>query len=575
MYIDRVPNRNSAPCILLRESYWDEGKVKKRTLANITNWDPEIVAGLSVLLKNKSDALNPGEDFTIERSLPHGHVAAVLGVAGNLDLLNILSSKPCREQLLVLSMIVARILSPSSKLATARGLDEDTFSMSLGDELDLGKVESPELYSAMDWLYERQSRIEKKLAKRHLSDGTLVLYDVTSTYFEGKNCSLAKRGYNRDQKKGKLQIVFGLLCNKEGCPIAVEVFEGNTGDPSTLSCQIEKLSKRFGLKRVVLVGDRGMLTSARIDQELREVEGLDWISCLKFSQIEPLLKEGQIQMSLWEETGIAEITSPRYPGERLIICRNPIMAKKRAQIRNELLNATEKELEKIISATQREKNKLKGKDKIGIRVGKIINRFKAGRYFKVSIEEDGLKYTKNEEKIQQEQQLDGVYIVRTSVKKEVLSAEEAILSYKRLSTVEKAFRSLKTVDLKVRPIFHRLEKRVKSHIFLCMLAYYLEWHMRQALAPILFDDHDKQQARSLRKSVVKSAQISDAAKRKALTKKTEDGLPVHSFRTLLEDLATVAKVKIKPNIKGSPCFNKITNTTPLQDKAFELLGVNI
>ncbi len=574
MYIETVPNRNSPPCILLRESYREGDKVKKRTLANLSTWQPEIVAGLRILLKGGTAVEQRLDDLVeVTRSLPHGHVAAVLGTLYHLQLDRMIAAKACPERLLVVAMIVARIIAPRSKLATARGLGHDTLATSLAEELGLREVEATDLYAAMDWLYGRQAHIEKKLAKKHLSHGTLVLYDVTSTYFEGHQCALAKRGYCRDKKKGKVQIVCGLLCNKEGCPIAIEVFEGNTGDPTTLSSQIQKVRDRFALRQVVFVGDRGMLTSARIREEFVGVEGLDWVSCLKATQIQGLLEADAFQPSLFDEKDMAEITSPDYPDERLVVCRNPLLAAERARVREELLQATEEKLDNIVRATTRTRQRLTGQDNIGIRVGKVINQFKVGKHFTYEIRDEHFSYQRNTENIDKEKALDGIYVIRTSVLSARLSADETVVAYKSLSQVERAFRSCKTMDLKMRPIYHFLPHRVKVHIFLCMLAYYVEWHMRQSLAPMLFDDEHKDRAQALRTSPVAAATVSPAAKKKAQRKITEDGLPVHSFQTLLDDLATITKNRLQPRIADSPMFTKITQPTPIQRKAFRLLGL--
>ena len=570
MYIETVPNRNSPPCILLRESFRLEGKVKHRTLANLTEWPAHIVAGLRLLLKgHQPSATVNSESFRITRSLPHGHVAAVLGVVHNLGLERLLGSKLSRERNLALAMIVARIVEPGSKLATARSLDCQTLSSTLAEECHLeGSIHENELYAALDWLVSRQDRIEKALATRHLEEGCLVLYDLTSSYLEGKHCALARLGFNRDGKVGKLQIEYGLLCNKAGCPVAVEVFEGNTADPMTLGSQIEKVRERFGLKRVVLVGDRGMITQARIDQELRGVEGLEWIGALRSSQIAGLLEEGAIAPSLFDEKNLAEISSPDFPAERLIACRNPLLAQYRKSKREALLRATEVELETITLATKREKRPLRGKAKIALRAGRLIERFKMAKHFILNIEEDAFSWKRNETKIAQEAALDGMYVVRTCVDQSLLSASEAVERYKDLGAVEQAFRCIKTVDLKVRPIHHRLEARVRAHVFLCMLAYYVEWHMRKALAPILFGEDAPRQARQ---DVVSPKKPSLSAVRKARTKKTPEGMPVHSFQTLLADLSTIVRNSITPNLEGAPAWQQQTEPSALQRRAFDLL----
>jgi transposase len=444
----------------------------------------------------------------------------------------------------------------------------------LGESLKLGEVKEDELYEAMDWLLLRQERIERGLARRHLSEGGVVLYDVSSSYFEGRHCPLARRGHSRDGRRDRAQIVFGLLTDGEGCPVAVEVFEGNTADPKTLAVQIEKLSQRFGLKRLVLVGDRGMLTSARIEAELKTHPGLGWITSLRGPAIRKLVAGGFLQLSLFDERDLAEISSPEFPGERLIVCRNPLLAEERRRKRLELLEATERALEKIAAATRRPKNRLRGKERIGLRVGRVLGRFKMGKHFRLKITEESFHYERDQLRIEQEAALDGIYVIRTSVPKSELSAEQAVRSYKSLSAVERAFRSLKTMDLKLRPIHHHLGDRVRAHVLICMLAYYVEWHLRRALAPLLFDDEDQATAEALRPSVVAPARRSPRALRKLTTQRSESGSPVHSFQSLLRDLATVVKNRIAPKGLGLQPFEKITSPTPLQQRAFDLLGVS-
>jgi transposase len=540
MYVATVPNRNSPPAILLRESYREHGTVKTRTLANLTHLGSHQIQALRLALSGSLPATSTSlpESFRIVRSLPHGHVAAVLGCLRKLQLDSILDPAPSRQRELVIAMIVARIIEPASKLATARGLHADTLRHSLGEVLQLDSADETELYQAMDWLLPRQARMERQLAQRQLSNGGLVLYDLTSTYFEGRHCPLAKLGHSRDDRSGKPQVVFGLLTNAAGCPVAVEIFEGNTGDPKTVAAQVQKLRERFGLSKVVLVGDRGMITSARIRQDLPPSSGIQWISALRASQIQKLATGGHLQMSLFDKTDLVEIAHPDFPGERLIACFNPLLAEERARKRPELLAATEKQLEKIAAATRRRKRPLRGKQNIGLRAGKILNRYKMGKHFQLRIEDDSFHYQRKTANIEREESLDGMYVIRTSVGKEALSSEQVVASYKNLSGVERAFRSLKTVDLHVRPIHHRLPDRVRAHILLCMLAYYVEWHMRQSLASLLFDDDDKPQAQTARKSIVAAAQRSASAQRKALTKHTSEGATVHSFQTLLGDLAS-------------------------------------
>jgi transposase len=575
MYVTAIPNRNSPPAILLRESYRVDGKVKTRTIANITHLRPAQIEALRAALSGSVTALPLPDSFRIERSRPHGHVAAVLGSLRKLQLAAVVDPQSSRQRDLVVAMIAARILDPTSKLATARGLHSDTLHSSLGESLSLDSADETELYSAMDWLLARQPRIEHELAKRELQDGAMVLYDLTSTYFEGRHCPLAKRGHSRDVKSGTPQIVFGLLTNAAGCPVAVEVFDGNTADPRTVATQVDKLRHRFGLHKVVLVGDRGMITSARIREDLPASHGIDWISALRATQIQKLARDGRLQMSFFDRTDMVEIAHPDFPGERLVACFNPLLAEERARKRPELLAATEKQLEKIAAATKRSRRPLRGKQNIGLRAGKILNRYKMGKHFELRIAEDSFHYKRKEANIEREQSLDGIYVIRTSVKADALPSEQVVASYKSLSGVERAFRSLKTVDLHVRPIHHRLPDRVRAHILLCMLAYYVEWHMRQLLVPMLFDDHDKPQAQAARASIVAPAQRSDAARRKAATKKTNDGLKVHSFQTLLGDLATIVKNRILPQDKKIPAFDMLTTPTTLQQKAFDLLGVTL
>jgi len=577
MYVATVPNRNSPPAILLRESYRQDGKVKTRTLANITHLASQQIEALRSALNGSlaAPATPLPDSFLISRSLPHGHVAAVLGCLRKLQLDSILDPVPSRQRDLVIAMIVARIIAPASKLATARGLHCDTLHHSLGETLHLDSADEAELYQAMDWLLPQQARIEQALAMRQLSQGGLVLYDLTSTYFEGRHCPLAKLGHSRDDKSGTLQIVFGLLTNASGCPVAVEVFAGNTSDPKTVATQVNKLRQRFGLSDMVLIGDRGMITSARIREDLPASHGIQWISALRATQIQKLAAGGQLQMSLFDQTDLVEIAHPDFPGERLIACFNPLLAEERARKRPDLLTATEKQLEKIAAATTRPKRPLRGKQNIGLRAGKILNRYKMGKHFQLRIEEDSFHYERKTANIEREQNLDGIYVIRTSVKKEMLSSQQVVASYKSLSGVERAFRSLKTVDLHVRPIHHHLPDRVRAHILLCVLAYYVEWHMRQLLAPILFDDDDKPQAQAARASIVAPAQRSTGAKLKALTKQTTDGIKVHSFQTLIGDLATIAKNRIQPMDQNIAVFDMLTQPTAIQQRALDLLGVSI
>jgi transposase len=576
MYVATVPNRNSPPAILLRESFRLNGKVCNRTLANISHWPPAQLDALRSVLKGATSVGTPlPQAFDIVRSRPHGHVAAVLGTLQKLHLDTLIDKHSSRHRDLVLAMIVSRVLEPASKLATSRALHPDTLSSTLSELLHLDSPSEDDLYAAMDWLLPHQARIEQALAKRHLAEGALVLYDLTSTYFEGCHCPLAKLGYPRDDKKGKLQVVFGLMTNAEGCPVAVEVYAGNTSDPKTIPDQVTKLRQRFGLQRVVLVGDRGMITSARIRENLQPAPGIEWITALRAPAIKKLASDGVLQLSLFDSRDLAEFTHPDFPGERLIACYNPLLAEERARKRPELLAATEKELEKIAVATRRKKRPLRGKQHIGLRAGKVLNRYKMGKHFQVCIEEDSFSYQRKLANIEKEESLDGIYVIRTNVPPEVFSSEQAVRNYKSLSGVERAFRSLKTVDLHVRPIHHREPDRVRTHIFLCMLAYYVEWHMRQDLAPLLFDDDDKAAAEQERTSIVAPAQRSASAQRKVSSRRTPDDLPVHSFQTLLSDLATIVANRVQPKDADIPAFDIITTPTAVQQRALDLLRVSV
>ena len=556
---------------LLRRTFRENGKVKHQTLGNISHLPEPVIELIRRALKGET-LVSPDQAFSCQRSLPHGHVAAVLGSLRRLGLHALIARTPGRLRDLVLALIVARVIDPRSKLATARALSPESAVSSLGPLLRLGPVDPHELYDAMDWLLRRQPGIETRLARQHLHENTLVLYDLTSTYVEGTHCPLARRGYSRDGKKNKLQIVFGLLCSPDGCPLAVEVFEGNTADPKTVASQVDKLRRRFGLARVVLVGDRGMLTAARIREDLAGVEGLRWITALRSSSIKKLLADGTVQPSLFDQRDLAEVTSDDFPGERLIVCKNPRLAAERRRKRQELLAATEALLEPIAQATQRKKRPLRGKDTIGLRVGKVIDRYKVAKHFDPQITEDALTFERLHDQIATEEQLDGIYIIRSNVEPERLDASQTVRAYKNLSRVERAFRSLKSVDLKVRPIHHRRPDRVRAHILLCMLAYYVEWHMRQQLAALLFDDHDPQAADDLRPSIVQPAQRSPAARDKAARKRTHDDLPVHSFRDLLAELGTLTANEMKVP-QQTQTFNLHPELTPLQNRAFELLGV--
>jgi hypothetical protein len=573
MYIESVPNRNSPPAILLRESYRDGGKIKKRTIANLSDWPTEIVEGLRTLLKGGKVAPADQESIIVRRALPHGHVGAVLGTLRGIGLDRVLGPPGNRCRDLIIAMIVARLIAPASKLATARMLDPLTAASSLGEVLGLGPVDEDELYVALDWLCERQEAIEKALARKHLHDGTLVLYDVSSSYLEGRCCEPARLGYNRDGKKGKLQIVYGLLCAPDGCPVAIEVFEGDTGDPRTLAAQIDKVKKRFALERVALVGDRGMITQARLDAEIAPA-GLDWITALRAPAIRALVEAGALQMSLFDQRDMAAITSPDYPGWRLIVCRNPDLARERTRKREELLAATEADLAIIAAAIQRARNPLRGEATIALKVGAVVNRHKVAKHFELVIGEASFSFQGKIEAITAEAALDGIYVVRTNLPKKLLGDAATVGAYKSLAQVERAFRSLKTVDIHLRPIFHWTAPRVRAHVLLCMLAYHVEHHMRARLAPMLFDETDHEAAAGIRASIVAEAEHSEAAKRKQTTGRTDDGLPVHSFQSLLADLATYARIQATTALNNKYVFTLYTRPTTIQQRAFELLAVN-
>jgi DDE family transposase len=571
MYVTSVPNRGSPPAILLRESYRENGRVKTRTLANLSHWPERKVENFKRALKGLPPAVDLSEAFEITRSLPHGHVAAVLGTARALGIDELLDSAPSRQRDLAMAMLVAQVIAPASKLATARGLRTETATSSLGAVLGVSACDEDDLYAAMDWALERRDGVENALAARHLVNGTLVLYDVSSAAFEGRTCPLGAIGHARDGVKGRLQIVYGLLCSPAGIPIAIEVFEGNTADPNTLAAQITKLKTRFGLARVCLVGDRGMLTTARIRDEIRPAQ-LDWLSALRAPQIKALVDDGALQLSLFDTQDLVEIDSPEFPGERLVCCHNPVLAAERARKRGALLAATEKELAPIAAATAREKRPLRGRDRIALRVGKVINHYKMAKHFTLDITDESFTFTPNTNDIAAEAALDGIYVLRTSLPTDSLPTDDVVLRYKDLADVERFFRTLNS-ELEVRPIRHRLADRVRAHMFLRMLSYYISWHMKAALAPILFQDNDKPAAAAKRANPVAPAQRSDEALNKAARKRTDDDTPVHSFTSLLADLATICANQIQPT-DDTPAFTITTTPTPLQRRAFELLKIS-
>ena len=574
MYIETIPNRSSPPAILLREGYRENGKVVKRTLANLSGWDPQLVEHFRVLLKGGVAIESASSLLTIERSLPHGHVAAVLGAARGSGAAIWFGSAPKELQPLLLAMLVARVIAPASKLATHRLLHEDTASCSLGRVLGVGQCSADELYRGLDWLHEAQPMIERRLARQHLAGATLVLYDLTSTWMTGRCCELAAYGHSRDGKRDDPQIVFGLVCTAQGCPIAVEVFKGNTADPATVAPQVAKLKARFGIEHLAWVGDRGMLTSARIEQVLKP-EGMDWVSSLRAPQIALLAAEhGPFQPSLFDERNLLELTSQHFPGERLVVCRNPLLSEERARKRGELLAATELDLAKIAAATQRARNPLRGEQAIALRVGRVIERFHMAKHFALSITHTTLAWQRNSESVAAEAALDGLYVIRTSVPTARLDAAAAVAAYKSLAHVERAFRSIKTIDLHVRPVFHYSAERVRAHVFLCMLAYYVEWHMRERLKSMLFDDEYLEEISAGRASPVLKAVRSKHAKAKDASKRADDGLPLHSLRTLLQDLSTLTYNIARTGANPDTTIVITSRPTPIQNKAFRLLAIS-
>ena len=563
MHIDGVPNRTSRPTYLLRESYREGKKVRKRTLANLSALSDEQIESIRAVLSGQS--MRPVEQLwqTI-RSRPQGAVQAVRVAMQKLGFESLIASRAGIERDAVCAMVAARILSPHTKLATTRWWHTTT----LPEEFGVTQVDENGLYAAMDWLLERQSKIQKKLAARHLAEGGLALYDLSSSYFEGRCCPLAKIGYSRDGKRNTLQVNYGLLTNRAGCPVAISVYEGNTGDAKTLPDQVKQLREQFGLERLVLVGDRGMISHKAIEG-LRSLDGLAWITALKSSQIRALVQGGALQLGLFDERNLFEFAHPDYPNERLMACRNADLGRLRAHKRENLLEATQKELEKVRARIAN--GSLVGQDKIGVRVGKVVNKYKVAKLFALTIEEKRFEFQRLTEQIAAEAALDGIYIIRTSVPKKYMDSAEAVRSYKALAEVERAFRSMKTIDLHVRPIHHWLETRVRAHIFLCMLAYYVEWHMREAWRELLFADEDLK--RKTRRDPVAAARRSEAALNKVATHTLDDGSPAHSFRTLLEELSTIVRNTCQPSAgaAASLTFQMTTMPNPTQQRALELL----
>jgi transposase len=563
MHIHIVPNRGSPPTVLLRESYREGAKVRKRTLANLSSLSAAQIEAIRAVLAGQ--AVQPSaRSLEITSSRAHGHVQAVTLTMQRLGFASLLGAKSSRERELVLAMVAARIVAPHTKLATTRWWHTTTLASDFG----VAEANEDDLYAAMDWLLARQDAIQKKLAARHLSDGGLVLYDLSSSYFEGTTCPLAKLGHNRDGRKGLLQVNYGLLTDARGCPVAVSVHEGNVADSTTFLPEVQRLRESFGLEHLVMVGDRGMIGHSSI-AELREMPGIGWITALKNASIRTLVEQGQLQLGLFDERNLVELTSPEYPGERLVACRNPQLAKLRAIKREELLAATEKNLQQIKERV--DAGRLKGADAIGLRVGKVINQYKVAKHFELAIEDKSFTYARKREAIAAEAALDGIYIIRTSVAAQRLEAADCVRSYKALANVERAFRSLKTVDLKVRPVHHRTADRVRAHILLCMLAYYVEWHMREAWAPLLFADTD--QATKATRDPVAPARRSDAALDKVARRALDDSTPVHSFSTLMADLATIVRNTCRPPSTGpeAPTFDVVTTPNAQQRRALELI----
>ena len=565
MYVETVPNRNSPPAILLREGRREGKKVHKRTLANLTHWPKDKIERLRRVLKNEP-LVHPDQLFVIERSLPHGHVELLLEAMRRLKLPALIDPRPSPKRDRVLAMIVQRLLHPASKLATTRLWHTTT----LAEELSLEDTDEDDLYEAMDWLLERQDRIERKLAKRHLAEGDPVLYDVSSSYYEGQTCPLMQFGHNRDGKRDRPIVVYGVLADSMGRPLAVQAYAGNTGDPTTVPDQVEKVRGRFGLQRVVLVGDRGLLTETQINH-LKRHPGLGWVSALRHRQIRRLVESEAVQLSLFDERHLAEVRSPDYPGERLIVCHNPLLAEHRRQKREALLTATEEALAGIARQVARRTRTPLSATEIAEKLGRVKNRFQVAKHFRTQIADGSFHYERRTEAIIREAQLDGFYMLRTSEPADRLPTAAVVRRYKDLTRVERAFRSLKTVDLHIRPIRHRVESRVRAHLFLCLLAYYVQWHLRQALAPLLFDDEDLEAERARRDPVL-AAQPSASAKRKKGKRRTEDGLPLQSLETLMAHLGTRARHQCRlPSEPDAPCVQRLTEPTPLQQRAFELI----
>lgn len=565
MHIHLVPNRGSRPAVLLRESYRQGHRVRKRTLANLSSLPMDQVQAIRRILKGErlvaSETL---PSFEVSASPHHGHVQAVRSAMKQLGFDSLIASRASRPRNLVVAMVAARVLEPDSKLATSRWWHTTT----LAEDLGVADANEDDLYAAMDWLLERQAKIEKKLAARHLDQESLALYDLTSSYFEGVSCPLAALGHNRDGKKGKLQVNYGLLTNSRGCPVSVSVYAGNTADAKTLIPQLRKVRQEFGIQRLVLVGDRGMISHKQILQR-KDWQDVDWITALKSGQIRKLVEQGAIQLGLFDERNLFEVSHPDFPGERLVVCRNPLVADRRARTRGSLIDATRQALERVQSMVAR--GKLKGREKIGVRVGRVVNQYKVAKHFELDIQDDRFTFRLLPDRVASEAALDGLYVIRTSLPRQRLDAADTVRSYKLLSNVERAFRCLKTMDLKVRPIHHHLERRVRAHILLCLLAYYVQWHMLEAWRELLFSDPD-QSAKQTRDPVA-PAKRSTKALRKVHSHTLEDGTEVHSFHTLLSELSTIVRntCRRKQAPQHEPTFTITTTPNSQQQRALDLI----
>lgn len=570
MFVAKIPNRSSPPCYLLRESQRVGGKVKTTTLANLSHLDLNQINAIAAALKG--DDLAPvGSLLSIDRSLPHGHVAAIIGTLRKLGIDQLIAGEDSKQRSLVLGMLALRILAPDSKLAMTRMLGMETETSSLRSVLGLDTINANDLYRAMDWLVPRQERIERELAVRHLCGGTMVLYDITSVYFEGSHCELAKYGHNRDGKSGTTQIVVGLVCTAEGCPVSVEVYAGNTADSTTVAAQIEKVKERFGIKNVILVGDRGMITGKLIEEQEVSDRTFSYVTALRSDAIRGLIRNGAIDRELFDHENMAEIASPDFRGERLVVCMNPYLREERGRKRDELLESAGRKLRKLAESVHRERRPLRGSAAIGMKVGAIFARNPMKKHFDIEIGEASLSWKVKQEAVAEERLLDGLYVIRTNVDETAMPTDEAVRTYKRLSKVERAFRCMKLSDLEIRPVYHWRSDRVRAHVFLCMLAYHIEWHMRKTLAPILFEEHDPVGKQKVQTDPVAPAKGSKAKARKVATMRTDEDLPVHSFQTLLRDLATLTLNTVTTHKGGT--FSMLSRPTRLQAKAFDLLGL--